>query len=357
MNELLNLMDYEHAARERLPEMVYGYYVSGANDEITRDENRAAFQRMRLRPRMLRGVSERDISVSVMGQSWPTPLITAPMAFMAMATPEGEKALARAAGARGVPMTLSTMSTVSLEDVAEVASAPLWFQLYVYKDRAVTRTLVERAEAAGYQALVLTVDTPLLGRREADIRNQFHLPQGLQAANLTHPSMQAVSQQAGDSGLSAYIASLWDAGLTWADVEWLQAITSLPVWVKGVLRGDDARLAVEHGAKGIIVSNHGGRQLDTAPATIDVLKDVVEHTAGRADVLMDGGVRRGTDVIKALTLGAQGVMLGRPLMWGLAVDGEAGAGHVLDLLLDEIDLGLALCGCRSVADLTPDLLF
>ncbi|MCC6238592.1 MAG: alpha-hydroxy-acid oxidizing protein [Dehalococcoidia bacterium] len=352
----LNLFEYEQRATDQLAAFAYDYYASGAHDEITVAENRQAFERIRLRPHVMRDVSARDLSTRVLGRAHALPIVAAPMAFQRLAHPQGELALARATSGLGVTMTLSTLATTALEEVAAAAEVPGWFQLYVYRDRALTRDLVARAEASGFEALVLTVDAPLLGRRERDARNAFALPPGLVAANLPSEGLRHLEGAPGESGLFRYFASLMDAGLTWDDVAWLRSITTLPVVVKGVLRGDDAALAVEAGAAGIVVSNHGGRQLDTAVATIDALAEVVEAVDGRADVLLDGGVRRGTDVVKAVALGARAVMLGRPLLWGLAVDGEAGARHVLELLVAELDLALALCGARRLEDLSADLL-
>ncbi len=256
--EPLNLFDYEQLAAERLPQMTYDYFASGAHDELTLRENRAAFERIALRPRVLVDVSERDTSTELLGRRHPLPLLVAPMAFAKLAHPDGELAIGRAAGDAGVTMTLSTLATATLEDVAGAAAAPLWFQLYVFRDRGVTRSLVERAETAGYEALVVTVDAPLAGRRERDARNRFVLPEGLFAENLVSDEQRRLPVGA-DSGLALYVASLFDQSLTWADIEWLRSITRLPVLVKGLLRGGDAALAVEHGAAGVIVSNHGGR--------------------------------------------------------------------------------------------------
>jgi 4-hydroxymandelate oxidase len=351
----LNLFEYERLAAERLPAMAYDYFASGAHDELTLRENRAAFERLRLRPRVLRDVAVRDASTVILGRTHALPVLAAPMAFQRLAHPEGELALARATDGLGVSLALSTLSTVALEDVARATSTPAWFQLYAYRDRALTRALVERAEASGYEALVLTVDAPLLGRRERDARNEFALPPGLAAANLEHPSMRALVSAPGESGLFRYFREQIDAALTWDDLSWLTSSTRLPVLVKGVLRGDDAALAVAAGARGVIVSNHGGRQLDGAIAAIDALPEVVETVAGRGAVLVDGGVRRGTDIVKAIALGASAVLVGRPLLWGLAVEGETGARHVLELLRDELDLAMALCGARTLEDLTRDL--
>ncbi len=242
-----------------------------------------------------------------------------------------------------------------MEEVAAAASGPLWFQLYVYRDRAVTRALVERVEAAGCTALVLTVNAPLLGRRERDVRNRFQFPDGMVLANLLPAGLERFPRTEG-SGLASYVASLLDPSLSWKDVTWLQSITRLPVLIKGIVRADDAARAIASGAAGVVVSNHGGRQLDTAPATIDALPPIVDAVDGRGDVLLDGGVRRGTDVIKALALGARAVLLGRPILWGLAAGGAAGVGRALELIRDELDLAMALCGCPTVADIGRDLL-
>ena len=238
---------------------------------------------------------------------------------------------------------------MTLEAVAEETTAPSWFQLYVFRDRGLTRSLAERAEQAGYEALVLTVDAPVLGRREKDIRNGFGLPPGMEAANLVAHRRGKVAPSGPGSGLMQYFAAEIDPSLQWTDVDWLRSVTSLPILVKGLVRGDDARLAVEHGAAGVIVSNHGGRQLDTAPATIDVVGEVSEAVDGQGHVLMDGGIRRGTDMIKALSLGADAVLVGRPVLWGLTVGGASGVENVLGLLCQEFDQAMALCGCASVA--------
>ncbi len=352
-----NLFELEALAYARLSRMAYDYYAGGANDGITLHNNHTAFERIALRPRMLRGVAARSLGTEVLGAGMPFPVLIAPMGFMQLAHPDGELALVHAANQTGTPVILSTMSTYSLEAVAAVARVPLWFQLYVYKDRVITQRLVERAETAGFTALVVTVDTPLLGRREADIRNRFALPDGIIARNFVTEGMERiVGVDEATSALAPYIASLWDSGLTWELLAWLRSVTSLPIVVKGVLRGDDAALAVEHGAAGIIVSNHGGRQLDTALAAVDALPEVVAAVGGRAAVLLDGGIRRGTDVLKALALGAQAVLLGRPALWGLAWNGQAGVARALSLLREEFDLAMALCGCRSIAEITHDLI-
>jgi 4-hydroxymandelate oxidase len=356
MPPVVNLFEYERLAKARMTPMAFDYYASGAMDEITVQANHRAYDEIFLRYRVLAGVGTRDTSTTVLGQRMTMPVLVAPTAFHGLAHSQGELATARGSAAASVTFVMSTLSNTRMEDVARVRTGAQWYQLYVYKDRGVTRSLVQRAEAAGFSALELTVDAPVLGQREADVRNHFHLPEGLRLANLIMPEFEQVPDVAGHSGLAAYFARLQDDNLTWRDVEWLRSITNLPVLVKGVSRGDDARHAVESGAAGIVVSNHGGRQLDTARPTIRALPEVVEAVAGRAEVLVDGGIRRGTDVLKALALGARAVQVGRPVLWALAVDGEAGVRHVLELLRAEFDLAMALCGCRNVAEITRDLI-
>jgi 4-hydroxymandelate oxidase len=350
----LNLDDVERAARERLGAMAYEYYVGGANDEFTVRENRLAYERLSLRYHVLVDVRRRSTKTTVLGEEIDFPVLVAPTAFQRLACDDGEIATARAAAASRTIMILSTPSTCTIEDVAAVPG-PKWFQLYVYTDRGLTKALVERAEASGMKAVVVTVDAPVLGRRERDLRNRFHLPDGIRLANV--PSSGSVPRPTGqgESGLANHFASGIDPGLTWRDIEWLRSITPLPVLIKGIVRGDDAARAVEHGAAGIIVSNHGGRQLDTAIASVRALPEVVDTVGDRAEVLLDGGVRRGTDVVKALALGARAVLIGRPMVWGLAAGGENGARRVLDLLRDEVDLAMALCGCPTVGDISRDL--
>jgi 4-hydroxymandelate oxidase len=348
--EPVNVMDFERIAREHLPPLAWDYYASGANDEITLRENRNGFDRLSLHYKVLVDVSKRTLRTRVLGHDVSMPLMLAPTAFHRLAHPDGELATARAAGAAGTIMILSTLSNTRIEDVVAAASGPVWFQLYVYRDRRVTQGLVERVEAAGCQALVLTVDAPLLGRRERDVRNRFHLPDGLVLENMLPVGLEDLPPGVQDSGLAAYFAALLDPALTWTDVAWLRSITRLPLVIKGLVRADDALRAVDCGASAVMVSNHGGRQLDTSPATIDVLPEIVEAVGGRAEILLDGGVRRGTDVLKAVALGARAVAIGRPVLWGLAAGGEQALGRMLGLLRDEIDLALALCGCTSMAE-------
>jgi 4-hydroxymandelate oxidase len=351
----LNVQELERLARERLSSMAYDYYASGAHDEHTLRENIAAWSRLALHYRVLVDVSSRDASTTVLGAPVSMPVLVAPTAFHKLACPEGELATARAAARAGTIMVLSSLSNTAIEDVAAAAGDALWFQLYVYRDRGATAALVARAEAAGARALVVTVDAPLLGRRERDVRNQFHLPPGLCVENVSAAGHGEVGLRDRESGLASYFAEKLDPSLRWKDIAWLCSLTRLPVLVKGLVRPDDARRAIDSGAGGVIVSNHGGRQLDAAPATASVLGPIADAVQGRIEVLVDGGIRRGTDVLKALCLGARAVLVGRPILWGLAVEGEQGAFGVLEGLREELDHAMALAGCARIADATREL--
>ena len=354
--EAVNLAEFEDAARARLPREAYDYYAGGANDEITLCRNREAYGEIALHYPVLRDVSSRNTSTTILGERISFPVMVAPTAFQRMACPDGECAAARAAGRAGTAMVVSTLSTTTIEEVATASVGPLWFQLYIYKDRRATTALIRRAEEAGCRALVLTVDAQVWGRREADVRNNFKLPDGLTVANLADYAKEMFPAGIPGSGLAAYVSQMLDPSLSWKDLAWLRGQTKLPILLKGIVRADDAKLAVEHGTDGIIVSNHGGRQLDTAPATIEALPCVIDAVGGKIPVLIDGGVRRGTDVVKALALGARAVLVGRPILWGLAAGGEEGAFRVLEMLKAEFDLAMALCGARSVREIDRPLL-
>ena len=352
----LNLREFEALARARMEPSAFDYYAGGANDERTLAENEKAFARIALRPRVLVDVESVDTTTTVLDTPLPMPVALAPTAFNRLGHPDGELAAARAAGTFGTVMCCSTIASTSLEDIAAEATGPVWFQLYVYRDREVTRDLIHRAEAAGFKALVLTVDTPRLGRRERDLRSTFTLPPDVAIRNLErYHQGQDATRWATSSSFTQYVHDLLDASLTWESVDWLCAETTLPVLIKGVLTAEDAALAVEHGAAGLIVSNHGGRQLDGVLATIDALPDVARAVGDRIPVLMDGGIRRGTDVVKAVALGAAAVLVGRPYLWALAADGEAGVRRMFDLLRSEIELAMALCGCRTVSEISAAL--
>ena len=357
MLDILNLDSLETLARERLDPMLFDYIAGGAGDEWTLAENRAAWSRIQLLPRMLRGVAERRLETTVLGTPVSFPVLVPPMGFHGLCHDDAEIATARATAAEGTIFCASTVSNRSLEAIADAGAGPRWFQLYVYRDKGITRSLVERAAASRYSALCLTIDTPLAGARERDRRNSLRMPAHLELANFPASHSEQHHHGSGPgSSLAQYIAAQWDPGLTWSDVEWLRSIAPMPVVVKGVLAPQDAVLAVEHGASMVIVSNHGGRQLDSVPASITVLPAVVEAVAGRVEVLLDGGVRRGTDVLKALALGARAVLVGRPVLWGLTLGGEDGVRAVLRHLREEIDLAMALAGCRTVDDMTRELI-
>jgi isopentenyl diphosphate isomerase/L-lactate dehydrogenase-like FMN-dependent dehydrogenase len=345
--EPCNVADYERIAEERLDAGAYGYFAGGSGDEWTLDQNLAAYRRWQLRPRALVDVSAATTATTVLGTELSMPLLVAPVAFQRMAHPDGEPGMARAAAAAGTAMVLSTLATATPADIA--AAAPnlhRWFQLYIFRDRGVTRALVEQAEEAGFEALALTVDVPRLGRRERDLRTGFVIP-----AEVTVPSFAAAAGKA-VGGTPADMFSLMDPGVTWDDLEELVSDCNLPVLVKGVMTAEDAALAVDHGAAGVVVSNHGGRQLDGALATLDALPEVADAVEGRIEVLVDGGIRRGADVFKALGLGARAVLAGRAPLWGLAARGEEGARQVLDLLREEIELAMVLTGAASPAEVT-----
>jgi isopentenyl diphosphate isomerase/L-lactate dehydrogenase-like FMN-dependent dehydrogenase len=347
MGEPLTVSDYERLAEGVLEEGALGYFAGGACDERTLRENVEAWRRYRLRPRVLVDVDGTTAATTVLGTEVSMPVLVAPTAFHRMAHPDGEAATARAADAAGTIMCLSTIATSTPADVAAAApAAPRWFQLYVFRDRGVTKALVDQAVESGYRAIVLTVDAPRLGRRERDLRTGFRVPD-----DVVVPSVAAAA--GGWSGATPLDVLSWiDPTLSWRDLEQLVDESPLPVVVKGIQTGEDAALACEHGAAAIVVSNHGGRQLDGVAATAELLPEVVEAVGGRIEVLVDGGIRRGSDVVTALALGARAVLVGRPVLWGLAQAGEQGARHVLELLRDETELALALCGCTSPEKVT-----
>ncbi len=341
----ITLADYERHAEAALEPGAFGYYVGGAGDELTLRDNLAAWRRLAILPRVLTGVGQRDPAVTVLGRRRRHPLVVAPMAFQRLAHPEGELATARAAAETESVMCLSTLSNTGLDTVAQATpEGSRWFQLYVFRDRGVTRELVALATAHGYEALVVTVDLPIMGVRERDLRS------GVSAAAAEVASVRGTI--AHGSLTPADFAGLIDPDLRWSDIEQFVADSPMPVVVKGILTAEDALLAAEHGAAGAVVSNHGGRQLDTVPSGADALPAIVHAGGDRLDLLVDGGIRRGTDVLKALALGARAVMVGRPVLWGLAVDGAPGAAKVLRILLGEFDSALALAGTPRASELT-----
>ncbi len=348
--------DFESAARERLSAMAYDYYRSGADEEHTLRRNRDAWTTYELWYRTLVDVAAPRIATSVLGTDVASPILVAPTAYHALADAEGERATARAAADAGTLYVASTLATTSLEDVALAAPlAPRWFQLYVHKDRDFTAHLVERAKAAGYRAIAVTCDTPVLGRRCADVRNGFELPAGMMMENLIEALPPDLRDGAG-SELARFVASRHDAAFTWADLGALaETCAPLPLVVKGIVRGDDARAALDHGAHAVWVSNHGGRQLDLAPSTADALVEVVKAVGGRAEVYVDGGIRSGTHALVALGLGARAVFVGRPVLWGLAAGGRDGVSSVLALLREELVRAMQLAGCPDATAIETGL--
>jgi len=325
----VNVWDYERLAEEKLDANAHAYFAGGAGDEVTLRDNVAAFERRKLRPRVLVDVGQVSTATTVLGTKIALPVVIAPLAMQRLAHPDGEEATARAAAAAGTIMCLSSAATCAPK---ELTQGHRWFQVYVWRPRTKTEAAIEEAVAHGYSALVLTVDVPYIGRRERDIRVDFKVPENLTVQ--------------GD-----LFGQGFDASVSWRDLEWLAGY-DLPVVVKGLLTAEDAAVACEHGAAAVVVSNHGGRQLDGVSATLDVLEEVVDAVDGRAEVLVDGGVRRGVDVLKALALGARAVMIGRAMLWGLAVAGEEGVTDVLRMFREEVELGLALLGCTSPADVS-----
>ena len=361
-SDIVTLADHEQHARQHLDDNAWAYFSGGAADEITLRANRSAWDALPLWPRVLRPLAGGHTRVQLLGRTLAHPLLLAPIAFQRMAHPDGELAMAYAAAALGAGVVLSTQASVSLETVADTVlpdpgRGPLWFQLYLQHDRGFTQALVQRAEAAGFEALVLTVDAPTSGVRDRERRAGFRLPPGVGPVNLA--GLNAPATAALQSHQSALFDGLLHHAPTWDDITWLQSITRLPVLLKGVLHPADARQAVAAGAAGLIVSNHGGRTLDTAPATATALPRVVEAVRAvdaALPVLVDGGIRRGTDVLKAMALGASAVLVGRPAVWGLTNAGAAGVAHVLRLLRDELEIAMALTGCATLADASPALL-
>lgn len=352
----LNVAECQRAARPRLPDDVYEYYARGAEDEVTLEGNERAFSALHFRPRVLVDVDSVDTSIGLLGVDLPSPVLIAPTAFQKLCHSEGEVGTARAAGRRGHLMVASTLATTSIENIAAASEAPLWLQLYVFKDRTLTEALVRRAAAAGCRAICLTVDVPVQGNREHDVRNKFGLDGRGEMANFAGLLQGDLPEGRDDSGLNAFIHDQFDSSLTWDAVSWLKGLAELPVVVKGIQHPGDGERAVEAGADAIVVSNHGGRQLDGAEPTIRLLPDVVAAVKGRVPVLLDGGIRRGSDVAKALCLGADAVLIGRPYLWGLTLAGADGVAHILGILDGELERVMALLGARTPEELGPECL-
>ena len=352
--EAVSLSDFETLARERVPRMAFEYISGGAADEITLRWNREALDRLRLRPRILVDVSKLDTRLKLLGQEMPFPILLAPTAYHRLVHPEGEVATAKGAGTAGATMIASMLSTVTIEEVAKAATGPLWFQTYILKDRGFLRELVQRAESVGCKALCVTVDSPIVGVRNRDQRAKFSLPPEMERANLKGLMRPGGNLRPPEGDIYTPIL---DASLTWKDFEWLRSFTRIPILPKGVLNPDDADQAVKSGASAIIVSNHGSRNLDTVPPTIEVLPEVVEKVAGRVPILMDSGIRRGTDVLKALALGASAVLIGRPYLYGLGVGGPEGVARIVNILQTEFRIAMALSGRPTLTSIDRSVLW
>ena len=347
----VNIFEYEEIAKQRLDKGEYDFIAGAATNEITLGRTRAVLDSIVMKPRIMVDISQRDLSTTVLGQKISFPVMLDPAGNHGAAHIDAELASARAAGAAGTVMVLSSHSAKTLEGVAEAATGPIWFQQYFFKDRELTLGMAARAEEAGYSALCLTLDAKISPKRERNIRNEYVGAVSPNYAHLdlgTHRWKFAADAPAGP-------ADIRDPASTWTDLEWLAGEIKMPIVVKGIMTGEDARRSAESGAKGIIVSNHGTRYLDTTFTTIEVLPEVVEQVDGKAEIYMDGGIRRGSDIFKALALGARSVLIGRPLFWGLAVNGEAGVRSVLDMLRDELDATMGICGRTTIdsIDLTP----
>lgn len=353
LQALLNTESFQAVAQTRLSKMAFDYYRSGSWGESTLGTNVSAWNKISLLPRVCVDVSKRECASELLGMKLPFPLLIAPTAMHMMADVEGEVATARAAAHAGVPMVLSSLSTRSVEDVVNASSADVVMQIYISSDRGFTKALALRAEAAGCKALMITVDTPVFGVRERDIHNGFNVPKGMSIVNLQRPG-----QPTGHTGSGIGEALGWtiDSSLTWKDLESIRHAVKIPIAVKGILRADDAARAFDFGAAAVVVSNHGGRQLDGAAATADALPAIVDRVSGRGTIIVDGGIRRGVDILRALAMGANAVQVGRPILWGLAAAGEAGVTRVLSILKNEFDLAMALAGCTHLADITQDLI-
>ncbi len=348
---LINIFDYEKAAYHFMPDGLYDFVSGGALDEMTLRNNHEAFNRLKIQYRVLQSATQPSLTTTILDKTIDLPIILAPTGSQKLTHPEGELAVRRAADQANTIMTVATTSTYSMEAICNAGSSPIWFQLYLFKDNGLNEEIVARAETSGFQAIALTVDAPVFGKRERDIRNSYTLPPGLEYENLP------MAGESGGRDVSSFMNENWKRSIGWSDVEWLAKRTKLPVFVKGISHPRDAHLSIEHGANGIWVSNHGGRQLDSAPATIEVLPTIARMVAQRVPIILDGGIRRGLDVLKALALGATAVAIGRPMLWGLAVAGQKGVNQILTILKEELENGMTLCGISSIQDITKELIF
>ena len=371
-----NVEKLRQLAKKELPQPIFDFADGAAEDERTRSRNESAFDNYWLVPKPMNGAAVRDLSIDLFGHRHSMPLMIGPTGLSGLFWPDGERATARAAAAAGIGFCLSHGSVCTLEALAETKTHPRWMQIFLYRDRAFTEELVHRAEAAQYDGIVLTVDNQILGKRERDLANGFTIPPEFSVSQyaamfgkfswwwrmrnelrqITFGNYVRPGKKEDIKRLAARMAELLDPGLTWKDVEWIRGMTSLPLIIKGILSPDEAEDAIRFGANAVVVSNHGGRQLDGAISSLEALPEIVRQVGGRVPVLLDGGVRRGTDVVIALALGVTGCLLGRPQLWGVSLAGEAGVRHLLDIYYKEIDTAMGLCGASRISDITEELL-
>ncbi len=355
LEELIDIKEVEALALSNLPPDVYNFFSGGAGEEDTLQHNVSSFNEIKILPRVLCNVETRSLSTNILGHEIAFPLLVAPMAFQKLAHPEGEVAVAKASHRANILMTLSTLSTSSFQKIKSVNQAPLWFQIYIYKDREVTKNLIQLAEKYGFNGIVLTVDAPLYGKRKREVKTPLQLPASFILENLEDAGLDLKSID--PSNLPPYLSSMLDPSITWKDIEWIRSISSLPIILKGIMNPKDVEIANEYNIDALIISNHGGRQFDTALSAIEALLAISEANAGKTELILDGGIRKGADILKAIALGAKAVMVGRPILWGLAVGGEEGVTKVLSILKSELDVSMVLCGCNSVEEINKDILY
>ena len=355
MKNMIKIADFTDYAQEVLPKEVFEYFSGGAGEEITLRENEKIYDQIKLNYRVLKGINEIDLNTTILGQKIDLPVIIAPMAFHKLAHPDGELGTVRATSLLSTIMIVSIFSTQTLESIKSISKIPPWFQLYIFQDRAITKELVMMAEACGYKALVLTVDTPVYGTREKEIRNNFDLAEGLILENLITAGFKLPKDFIGNK--SKHFSSLLDNNITWADIEWLRSITKMPIILKGIMDKRDFLIAKELSIAAVIISNHGGRQLDTVPTSIEILQKNIDFIDKSIEIIIDGGIRKGSDIFKALALGAKAVLVGRPILWGLAVNGEAGVYNILNILKSDLEKTMKLCGCSRVDEINKEFLF
>ena len=353
LSRLLSISDVEDQAKLILDSSIYTYFSGGADDEMTLKENSESYNKILLKPRVLRDVSNVSTKTKILDQSISLPVLIAPMAFHKLAHKEGEIASAKAARHYETIMVVSSCATILLEEIIKNSTIAPWFQIYVYKDRSITENLIRYAHQCGYNALVLTVDTPIYGKRKQELRNPVSLSENIIPVNL----LKAGLDFKGNLNKAQYLSGLLDPSLTWKDIEWLRSITPLPLILKGILSQEDVSIAIEHEISAIIVSNHGGRQLDTVPTALEVLPKIVQAADNKIEILIDGGIRDGKSIFKAIALGAKAILIGRPILWGLSIGGELGVLKVLEILSAELKLTMALCGCKSIDMISEDYLY